>query len=177
MRGNMISLKSIVKEIVDERNADRIVYVDMDGVICDFGKAFNKNASSHPKKEWWETVMMQGPKFWINMDWMPGGQLLWKYVVGNFPNVKILSAIDGPDDFSEMASEGKHKWLKSHAPSLKSDDIILVDGAHLKSKYAQSNDILIDDQFPNIEDWRHAGGIGILHRDLRITINQLHKLK
>jgi hypothetical protein len=45
-----------------------------------------------------------------------------------------------------------------------------------KKNYAEPNHILIDDRLSNIEQWRAAGGIGILHTSSDETITQLKKL-
>ena len=42
--------------------------------------------------------------------------------------------------------------------------------------YAAPNHILIDDRESNIDQWRAAGGIGILHTSASNTIQQLKKL-
>jgi hypothetical protein len=54
-------------------------------------------------------------------------------------------------------------------------NIILVDKAITKQKYAALNGILIDDYEKNIAQWREAGGIGILHKNARETIKQLRR--
>jgi len=48
--------------------------------------------------------------------------------------------------------------------------------AYLKKNYAAPNHILIDDRESNIDQWRAAGGIGILHTSAAGTIQQLKKL-
>ena len=48
--------------------------------------------------------------------------------------------------------------------------------AYLKKNYAAPNHILIDDKKSNIDEWRAAGGIGILHTSAADTIQQLKKL-
>ena len=45
-----------------------------------------------------------------------------------------------------------------------------------KKNYANANSILIDDMQKNIDQWRAAGGIGILHTSAASTIEQLKKL-
>ena len=48
--------------------------------------------------------------------------------------------------------------------------------AHQKKDYANENSILIDDRSKNIDQWRAAGGIGILHTDAASTIEKLKEL-
>ena len=42
--------------------------------------------------------------------------------------------------------------------------------------YANNHSILIDDDYDNIEDFKKAGGIGILHKNAEDTINQLKQM-
>jgi hypothetical protein len=50
---------------------------------------------------------------------------------------------------------------------------IFVPGKHLKKQYANPNSILIDDTESVINDWNEAGGIGILHKNAKTTIETL----
>ena len=48
-----------------------------------------------------------------------------------------------------------------------------------KKDYATSDEkpnVLIDDYIKNIREWESAGGIGILHKDVGKTINELKRL-
>ena len=46
-----------------------------------------------------------------------------------------------------------------------------------KKIFAQKGNILIDDRPENIEAWESEGGIGILHKNARDTINEIKKLR
>ena len=48
-----------------------------------------------------------------------------------------------------------------------------------KQKFAVDKgnpNVLIDDHSKNVDEWKKAGGIGILHKDIGTTIRQLQKL-
>ena len=45
-----------------------------------------------------------------------------------------------------------------------------------KHVHCQAGDILIDDRASNIEEWRAAGGLAILHKDYNDTMIQLNHL-
>jgi hypothetical protein len=57
-----------------------------------------------------------------------------------------------------------------------SDDADIIDYINKKQEFASPNSILIDDREKNIEQWRNAGGIGVLHTDAASTIKQLKDL-
>jgi hypothetical protein len=52
----------------------------------------------------------------------------------------------------------------------------IVPGRHLKKDYAKPDVILIDDTQDVIDDFNAAGGIGILHKDIRQTISILQEV-
>ena len=72
------------------------IYLDMDGVLCDFGAAIRK-ATGKSKEAWvkipsnrkWDTVL-DTPKFWENMPWNTPGRTLYNFVKKYNPH--ILSA-------------------------------------------------------------------------------------
>ena len=72
------------------------IYLDMDGVLCDFGAQIRK-ATGKSKEQWmriggrvkWDTVI-DYPKFWENMPWNKPGKILYNFVRKYDPH--ILSA-------------------------------------------------------------------------------------
>ena len=174
------------------------IFVDMDGVLVDFDKQFAQylkhNAgedvdtatqyeTANGKDRFQALVLEWGEEYWSTMDWMPDGKQLWDYVSGMNPT--ILSA---PSRFKEVSVPGKEKWLKTHLSDLPNHDIqtkcrrgwdkkskVILN--NMKHRYvASTNDILIDDKLSNIELWRKAGGIGILHTSAEDSIAQLKQL-
>ena len=63
-------------------------------------------------------------------------------------------------------------FAKKHLPPSK----LILAFAHQKKDYANENSILIDDRSKNIDQWRAAGGIGILHINAASTIEKLKEL-
>ena len=57
---------------------------------------------------------------------------------------------------------------------LTNDRAVFVTSGKDKARYAKGN-ILIDDSPENINSWRSAGGIGILHKNDQTTIGELSK--
>ena len=167
---------------MDNRQEDynRTVYVDMDGVIADFDKSFQeitgRTSDSVQDQELWAAIDAHGKaKFFSELLWMPGGQELWKFVTDNFLKVKILSALGKSDKIDKQTTQGKLVWLRHNIPALQLDDIILVQNKHRKKHYCKMGDIMIDDTPTVIDEWSKKGGIGILHRTTKETINILKK--
>ena len=69
----------------------------------------------------------------------------------------------------------KTQWVKEHIGDI-FDVIVCL--ARDKQKYVKrgTNDILVDDREDNIERWRNAGGVGVLHKNYTDTYTQLINL-
>jgi len=152
---------------------DKKLYVDMDGVLTDFPKQFEKYMGVHPDKayaempeeEIWKQIRTKGgEKYWSEMEWMPDGKKLWNYVKRFNPT--ILST---PANFKESET-GKHKWIKREIGNVPA---III---RKKEKYADENSVLIDDLTKKINRWKASNGIGILHKSANESIKQLKKL-
>ena len=167
------------KEFYREAKGDKTrIYCDMDGVLCDFivqaKKATGVIFTQDKAKEHWE-VIKKYPKFWSDMPWMPGGRQLWRYINQYKPH--ILSAYT-PED--PNCIPGKRTWLRRNV-SISSSRINLVRRKD-KQKFAMKSSgkrqpaILIDDFPRNVDQFKAAGGIGIVHTNTANTIKELKKL-
>lgn len=159
---------------------DWTIYMDMDGVLCNFlksaAKVTGRNLKNFEqwgeiKKDEWQKITAAGSDFWANLEWLSDGKELWNYIKGM--NVEILSAYPVSPQGTPNAIKGKKEWLKKNLPGIKK--INLVKGID-KQKYAHTNAILIDDSGRNIKQFKAAGGIGILHKNTKDTIAQLKKV-
>lgn len=160
----------IFEEDVKER-ADYKIYCDMDGVLVDFDKGYKeltgKEASfDTPKEEFWAPIQKAGAAFWIKLQWMPDGKKLWEFIKPYNPD--LLSA-PSRDESSKI---GKFVWVKRNVPGTK----LILRQAERKQEFATPNSILIDDRADNIQRWKDAGGIGIVHTSAADTIQQLKDL-
>jgi len=151
----------------------KTLYIDMDGVLCNFEKRFeelfNKSADrSRELKEFttdW-SKFIEGGNF-ATLEWWPGGQELLEFV-NSIPNINIeILSSSGGELYHKEVTEQKQKWFKDHGITYKQN---IVPGSSLKKDYARGNDtILVDDTDYVIEGFIEKGGIGILHRDLGNT--------
>jgi len=54
-----------------------IIYLDMDDTLVDFDSQVNKYGfwrKDRPDKVDWDKVKVMGPRFWAEMEWMPGAE-------------------------------------------------------------------------------------------------------
>ncbi len=148
------------------------IFVDMDGVLTDFIKGYYEltgkdiTGEFHDSKEFWDPINDAGYNFWINLKWTKDGKKLWNYIKKYDP--EILSSPSRQDD-SRVA---KHDWVKKELPGVH----LILRSPSNKKEFASPNSILIDDRESNIDQWKKAGGIGILHTSTEDTIKELKKL-
>jgi hypothetical protein len=171
----MIDYKNYYREAKGQKTR---IYCDMDGVLCDFmvqaKKATGKIFTQEKSAEYWK-IIKKIPKFWSDMPWMPGGKQLWNYIKQYNPH--ILSAYT-PDD--PNCIPGKQKWIRRNI-NISSSRINLIRRKD-KSKFAMKSGetrqpaIIIDDFPRNVDQFKAAGGIGILHISASKTISELKRL-
>jgi hypothetical protein len=195
----MIKLKSILAEIMEENKIK--VFVDMDGCLTDFTRAFQEASkgwvikdkqgnvidtadgslsfeefkNNYSNSQAWKIVMRGGLGFWENMEWMSDGKELWNYVNSTFGSAEILSAPSSDPN----SAKGKLIWCKRELnPQPVKVNLVPAKDKHI---FAKPNHILIDDKDLNIQQWKEKGGIGVLHKDTASSIKDieeiLHNLK
>lgn len=147
----------------------------MDGVLCNFNKRYTElfgveAASTRERKEHTEQwkLFIEGGNF-ATLDLFPGAIELLDYVktLESKVNVEILSS-SGGELFHGRVLEQKLQWLKEHNITYTAN---ITNGSRKKALYASGNNrILVDDTDYVIKAFMDAGGIGILHRDVKNTI-------
>jgi cytidyltransferase-like protein len=165
--------KGIYESIMIEKKNEYKIYCDMDGVIVDFEDGYEKLTGKNIKGnhvkgdgDFWQPITDAGANFWINLDWMPDGEQLWKYIKNYSPS--ILSA----PSREKSSRVGKEIWVRNNIPGTE----LILKPAPEKQELSEPNAILIDDRKDNIQQWKDAGGIGILHTSANNTIKQLQEL-
>ena len=163
----------LARGLEEQEGSKYKIYVDMDGVLVDFDGGYEKLTGMTTKEAdekgpefFWKPISKAGAKWWITLKWMPDGKQLWDYVKKYNP--ELLSA----PSREEASRMGKRVWVKRELPGVK----LILRSADKKQEFASPNSILIDDREKNIEQWRNAGGIGILHTDAASTIKKLKEL-
>lgn len=164
--------------IKDIETHNTTLYMDMDGVQCDFFSAW---AALHKKKHYKEIgdktqrelsmadINRRGPewveKFFASLPPIPQGLELMKWLKYRKIPYTILSS---PLRFNKEASiAGKRAWLAKHTPWALDSAIFLSEKANLATHNGIAN-ILVDDYKQNINSWNAAGGVAMLFRVERI---------
>jgi 5'(3')-deoxyribonucleotidase len=148
------------------------VFCDMDGILTDFNRGYKEltgidiSGTFHDNPEFWEPIEKKGYDFWINLHWTKDGKKLWDYIKKYNP--EVLSSPSKQND----SRVGKHDWIEKELPGVH----LILRSAGNKKEFAKPDSILIDDMEKNVESWKKAGGIGILHKSADDTIEQLKKL-
>jgi 5'(3')-deoxyribonucleotidase len=144
-------------------------FLDLDGVLVDFDKSKHRLKFRSDKEMWAEVD--KTPHWFLTLDPMPDHMDLWNFL--RHYQVTILTAIPKTAQ-KEHAAQDKRDWVMNYIqPDV---HIITCFGAE-KQNYAHPKGILIDDTGRNIGQWMNKGGIGILHRDARTTIDILKEMK
>lgn len=150
----------------------KIIYFDMDGVLCDFDKRCNElscwREDNHRPN--WKKMEEIGPDFWGLMEPISVGMELYfkikKFALDNKIDVGILSAIH-----LECGVIGKHNWIKSHI-EVPSNLVKIVRNGKIKHRLASPENLLIDDNENNVNDFISSGGKAILF-DRQKPLNEL----
>jgi hypothetical protein len=148
------------------------IYLDMDGVIADFSKRYKELYHIEPhqaekKKEFnkFFDKFIASSQF-ATLDLMPDAMLGIDYLRNASVPTQILSSTSSPERNDAVAKQ-KLIWLQTHGITF---NPILVPGKRHKYKWATPDSIIIDDTESVIDDWRKAGGIGILHKNWVTTL-------
>lgn len=158
----------------EEKVMDYRIFLDMDGVLVDFDQQFKDLTGMMPREfeskysteEFWEKIDKAGVGFWRGMKWMPGGEALYNRAAQH--DHFLLSS----PSRSEVSKIGKRLWRRDKTPNTK----LYLARSYNKRKFAAPNHILIDDRADNIQQWKDAGGIGILYKSADQVNAELDKL-
>jgi hypothetical protein len=155
------------------------IYCDMDQVLVNFlggarkaiGREFNDPVEFGGEEKWPVIGLM--PSFWLDLEWMPGAQLLWTEIKDR--NTYILSATPKVE-IVPLCSLQKKEWCVREM-GIASDRVLTVTRKE-KKNFAVTNgkpNLLIDDHLGNVTDWQDAGGYGIHHHTIPETIEELRQ--
>lgn len=147
------------------------IYFDMDGVLADFrtgteraGAVYAPIGTSDKKADdaMWDEIR-KTPHFYATLPEIPRGIRLFKDLQAAGEKPEILTAIPKPHYRIEHSAEDKKSWAAAHlGPDV---PVHICYRAEKIRKCRGPEDILIDDQNRNVEEWKSAGGTGILFRE------------
>ena len=168
------------KELYREANGDMPrVYVDMDGVLCDFilqaKRVTGQDWTGLRSGQNWDSIR-KTKNFWANMPWTRDGKQLCSFLKKHNPHILSAYSIEDPN-----CVPGKMRWLRKEVGYTQNFMINIVrrlekkDFAMKGSNIGKRPAILIDDYPKNVQQFKAAGGIGILHTTTSNTISQLKR--
>jgi 5'(3')-deoxyribonucleotidase len=156
------------------------LYLDMDGVVADFDEYAARTLGVPPSQgiypdEIWYKLATNARLYRDLIPTPYAAQLV--YQCEQFCNkkkydLKFLTAVPKGNDVP-WAFNDKVYWARNYFATI---PVMFGPFSKDKHQHCQPGDILIDDRASNIEEWRAAGGLAILHKDYADTVNQLEAL-
>lgn len=156
---------------------NKIIYVDMDGVLCNFDKAFKeayglltRECNDKQKREFWNDFIDNDG--FARLEWFDGGEELIAYLK-SLAKVQlcILSSAGGFDRQRDVMKQ-KLRWLSSNDINWPA---VVVPGRRYKAGFANGSSFMIDDTPDVIKSFCANGGNGCLHTQTSITIDVIQK--
>lgn len=146
------------------------IYLDMDGVFANaqlrVEQLSGKKFADLTKDEFWKAVNSD-PTFFLKLERIPDSYDL--YAAIRHISHSFLTGLP----YDVIMAEQKKEWVKKELGD------VVVEAVRGKEKHlhAKPQFLLIDDLERNVNLWKNAGGVAILHKSARSTINELRRLK
>lgn len=155
------------------------IFVDMDGVLCDFNKSYRdmfnitpgdvvKDTEAYESN--WSTALKKN--IFSDLEYHAGAEELIEALNNiNDVEIAILSSTRNIESFNTVRKQ-KELWLKKHNISWA---FIAVPGWRYKKGFASQDSFLIDDTKNVVKGFVENGGHAILHKDADETIQVVRK--
>lgn len=152
------------------RDPMRNLFLDLDGVLADFDKHYEtefgiKTDRNKPApKGFWERITKHG-RFFLDLPMTTDARELWEGAKKLHPNPIILTGLTHVA--SEVTEAHKRKWVAKH---ISPEVHVIVCPSKDKRLHGKPGDILVDDWTKYRDLWEGMGGIFILHRSARESL-------
>lgn len=150
------------------------LYLDMDGVLCNFDKAYMAYDPQKEDRKRFRYAVLDHHIF-EDLEFMPDAHELLDFVskLDNI-NVEILTSMGTFNVEQGLAAKNqKQKWLNKHNIQYKAN---FVRCKEEKANFATETAILVDDSIGCIVPFSAKGGHGILHTKSSDSIQQIHDI-
>lgn len=148
------------------------IYLDMDGVLCNFDKAYRQYDPQKEDRKKFRSAVMEY-KIFEDLEFMPDARELLNHVSKlQGMTIEILTSMGTHD--VQQGNEAKYqklKWLNDKNIPYKAN---FVRSKEEKAQYATPESILIDDSIGCITPFNAKNGHGILHKSAKETIGILN---
>ena len=156
------------------------IFIDMDGVLVDFlagvsdmlGRPLTSDDYGHSEYDE-RKEELTNKRLFRNLPPMVDYHELIGYVKHTGLPWEILTAAGAIN--RNIVVYDKNEWIKQYV-----DPYVVVTCTYSgtqKAVFAQKGNVLIDDRQKNIKAWEDAGGIGILHKSAKHTIEELKLMR
>jgi hypothetical protein len=155
-----------------------IVFLDMDGVLADFFRAFADWAGVNHWKELTEEELAEeldriiGSDFFANIPKTSSCDQIIQLALGFSGSYSILSSPLRNDEENTIIQ--KKIWIQKNLSPLP-EEIFIVREKSPFAQYQGTKNILIDDRPDNIIQWKEAGGFGIRYQANKDDIELIEK--
>lgn len=169
----MKRFSEFINEDDDDPRTQIKIYCDLDGVLADFDRGAKELAgveeSDSDEVRW--SKIEKVDHFYLKLKKTPEANQLWNHIKKFKPS--ILTSV--PKSFPKQAASDKVDWVMKNFDYY--NEILTVRGKQQKAKWAVINspNLLIDDRQEVLDYWKEAGGIGILHKNVENTIENLQQ--
>lgn len=174
------------------------IYLDLDGVLADFDAGLralgiepaaelNRSRDAMPeemrqrKEAIYERIA--ATRFYEDLPLMPGAEALWQAVVDLEPIILTAAPSyyrDRPGNAFAAAAQQKFRWVRARLGDVPPERFVCTTSGRKQSFLGLVDgtpQVLVDDREANVERWRQAGGLGILHLDSEATIESLKAIR
>lgn len=148
------------------------LYLDMDGVLCNFDKAYRTiDPEKADRKKFREAVFTH--KIFEDLEFMHDAHVLLDFVSTlDGINIEILTSMGTYDELQgQEAKTQKLYWLHKHSIPYKAN---FVRAKQEKANFAHDRTILVDDSIGCITPFVAKGGHAIHHSRSTDSVQQIH---
>jgi len=160
------------QEFMFENIQNRIIYLDMDGVLADFRGGYQKLFGSIPNmnaKDDANVSRLVGTDFFAHLDKLPDADRIVDLAIKYAGSYSICSSPLRGDH--KNSAQNKIKWIQENLNPQPND--IVITGK--KDSYAKGKNILIDDRQKVLQPWIERGGIGIWYNAYIHDVSKVEK--